>query len=187
LTASISPQVFDRHALAHRPRVATGEIEVRVVRDWAVCAALEALTSTIESHAARPRMQAALSRLVGATLRAIHLSETRRLANGRLRPEVDHVRRLLEERFDQPVTLEELHSEVGLSKFHLLRLFRDQLGAPPHAYQLQVRISHARVMLREGATAAEVALRCGFADQAHFTRCFKRMVGYSPAAFARLG
>lgn len=187
LTASISPQVFDRQALAHGPRVAAREIEVRVVKDRAVRTALKALAAAIEVDAARPLLQAALSRLVGATLRAIHLPETRRLPSERLRPEIDHVLRLLEERFDQPVTLDELRSEVGLSKFHLLRLFREQLGTPPHAYQLQVRISHAREMLHEGATAAEVALRCGFADQAHFTRCFKRMVGYSPAAFARLG
>jgi AraC-like DNA-binding protein len=40
-------------------------------------------------------------------------------------------------------------------------------------------------MLDAHVSAAEVALACGFADQAHFTRAFKRIVGYTPGAFKR--
>ena len=77
--------------------------------------------------------------------------------------------------------------ESGLSKFHFVRLFREELGITPHAYAMKLRVARARELLDGGVPAAQVAFECGFADQAHFTRAFKREVGYTPAAFARLG
>jgi len=83
------------------------------------------------------------------------------------------------------VDLETLAKRAGLSRFQALRAFKQRYGLPPHAYQLALRIGHARKLLREGATAADVAARCGFADQSHFTRHFKRINGVTPAQYAR--
>jgi AraC-like DNA-binding protein len=73
---------------------------------------------------------------------------------------------------------------AGLNRFEALRAFKKRYGLPPHAYQLCLRISHARRLLLGGASAAEVAARCGFADQSHFTRHFKRFNGVTPAQYA---
>src|SRR4051812_33082851 len=81
--------------------------------------------------------------------------------------------------------LETLAQRAGLSRFEALRAFKKRYGLPPHAYQLCLRISHARVLLRDGVPAADVALRCGFADQSHFTRHFKRLNGITPMQYAR--
>jgi AraC-like DNA-binding protein len=186
VTAFIAPAVFEQHAFAQGRPVAAVELGPSVVKNLRIGAQLEALVRGIEGKARRAALQGALAELVVATIRATHRPVAQRANAGPVRPEIDDVRRILAERFDQQVTLDELRSKVGLSKFHLLRLFREEFGSPPHAYQLQLRISHAREMLREKAAPVDVALRCGFADQAHFTRCFKRIVGYSPAAFARL-
>jgi len=83
------------------------------------------------------------------------------------------------------VDLETLAQRAGLSRFQALRAFKQRYGLPPHAYQLCLRVSHARGLLREGVAAAEVALRCGFADQSHFTRHFKRINGVTPMQYAR--
>ena len=83
------------------------------------------------------------------------------------------------------VDLETLAKRAGLSRFQALRAFKQRYGLPPHAYQLALRIGHARKLLREGASAADVAARCGFADQSHFTRHFKRINGVTPAQYAR--
>jgi len=83
------------------------------------------------------------------------------------------------------VDLETLAKRAGLSRFQALRAFKQRYGLPPHAYQLALRIGHARNLLREGAAAADVAARCGFADQSHFTRHFKRISGVTPAHYAR--
>lgn len=103
-------------------------------------------------------------------------------------PEHPAVRRAvahLRERWDRPVRLEELAAVSGLSRFELVRRFRAQVGLPPHAFQTDLRVREARRLLTDGTPAAEVAFRCGFADQSHLTRVFKTAVGVPPARFAR--
>ena len=111
-------------------------------------------------------------------------------ARGRERGEhtaVRHARRYLQERWDQPVSLAELARIAGLSRFELLRRFAQQNGLTPHAFQRDLRIERARTMLGNGVPAAAVAAACGFADQPHFSRVFKRLVGVTPGAYARAG
>lgn len=82
-------------------------------------------------------------------------------------------------------SLEELSRVARLSRFHLLRSFSRDCGVPPHEYQIQLRIAEARRRLRQGWPILGVALDLGFADQSHFTRHFKRIVGVTPAVCAR--
>jgi len=91
----------------------------------------------------------------------------------------------LQERFSEPVSLEEISSIAGLSRFHLLRAFKKRYGVPPHAYQVNLRISCARRLLRKGVSSGETALYVGFADQSHFTRHFKRILGVTPGQYVR--
>jgi len=98
-------------------------------------------------------------------------------------PRINLVREYLDAHFDQDVELEFLAQLAGISPFHLNRLFRIQVGIPPHAYQVQRRIALAKVLLRDGWAIARVAHRTGFADQSHFTRHFKRAVGTTPGQF----
>jgi AraC-like DNA-binding protein len=65
-----------------------------------------------------------------------------------------------------------------------VRRFRDQTGLTPHAFQTNVRIARARAMLSGGEPIARVAAACGFADQPHLTRTFRRAVGVTPGRFA---
>jgi AraC-like DNA-binding protein len=100
---------------------------------------------------------------------------------------VRRARAYLEERWAQRVTLAELAAHAGLSRFELARTFRAQVGLPPHAYQLDLRIARSRTRLAAGEPPAAVAAACGFCDQAHLTRVFKRAVGVTPARYARTG
>jgi len=83
------------------------------------------------------------------------------------------------------VDLETLAKRAGLSRFQALRAFKHRYGLPPHAYQLCLRMNQARRLLLEGTPAADVALRCGFADQSHFSRHFKRFFAVTPMRYAR--
>jgi AraC-like DNA-binding protein len=98
---------------------------------------------------------------------------------------VDAIRDLLADRIADPPSLAELAALTGLSQFALLRAFRDATGLPPHAYLNQLRVRQARLLLDDGLPPAEVAAQTGFADQAHLTRHFKRVVGVPPAAYQR--
>ena len=92
---------------------------------------------------------------------------------------------LLEDRLTDPPALAELAAMTGLSQFALLRAFRAETGLPPHAYLNQQRVRRARALLDRGMTPADVAFQTGFADQAHLTRHFKRVVGVPPGAYQR--
>ena len=81
------------------------------------------------------------------------------------------------------IDLETLASKVGLSRFQALRAFKRRYGLPPHAYQLCLRISRARHMLLAGAPPADVAVQCGFVDQSHLNRHFKRHTGVTPMQY----
>ncbi|HEV7365610.1 MAG TPA: AraC family transcriptional regulator [Gemmatimonadales bacterium] len=89
-------------------------------------------------------------------------------------------------RLDGRLTVDALAREVGLSPAHFARAFKETMGRAPHQYLLSQRLEHARRLLElPGARLAEVAQRTGFADQAHFTRLFKRAFGLPPGALVR--
>lgn len=81
------------------------------------------------------------------------------------------------------VTLADLSQVSRLSPYRLTRLFRATFGLPPHAYQLQLRIDHAKRLLLAGRSASDAGNEAGFFDLSHFTRHFKRYVGVAPGAY----
>lgn len=109
----------------------------------------------------------------------------RRLAaKGAEHPAVARARAYIEASVE-PVSLDVLAGKARLSKSHLVRLFRTQVGLPPHAYSLRLRISRACRLLASGVPIAAVAQAAGFADQSHLTRHFKDRVGLTPGAYVR--
>jgi AraC-like DNA-binding protein len=101
-----------------------------------------------------------------------------------LTPAVARARDLLHERFADELPLDGMARTVTMSKCHLVHLFHKELGMPPHAYQIQLRVTQARRLVAAGTPLAEVASLTGFADQSHLTRLFKRIVGVSPGQYA---
>lgn len=84
------------------------------------------------------------------------------------------------------VRLAELAQVSDLSPYHLTRLFTASVGVPPHAYQVQLRVDHAkRVLLGGRWGVSDAAHEAGFFDLSHFSRHFKRHVGVSPGVYAR--
>jgi AraC-like DNA-binding protein len=84
------------------------------------------------------------------------------------------------------VTLAELARVSDLSPYHLTRLFTASVGVPPHAYQVQLRVDHAKRLLLAGRRGvSDAAHEAGFFDLSHFSRHFKRHVGVPPGIYAR--
>jgi AraC-like DNA-binding protein len=104
---------------------------------------------------------------------------------GRAPAAVRSARELLAEHLADPPSLDELAQVTQMSPFALLRAFRRETGLPPHAYLNQQRVRLARLLLDRGVPPAAVAAQAGFADQAHLSRHFKRVVGVPPGAYQR--
>jgi AraC family transcriptional regulator len=84
------------------------------------------------------------------------------------------------------LTIDALAREAGLSPAHFARAFKESTGRAPHQHLMGLRLERARRLLdAPDAALSDVALRSGFADQAHFTRFFKRQFGVTPGAFQR--
>ncbi|RKN45860.1 helix-turn-helix transcriptional regulator [Streptomyces hoynatensis] len=82
-----------------------------------------------------------------------------------------------------PPTLAEIATGLGLSRYQVVRAFREAVGMPPYAWLAQHRVARARALLDAGHRPAEAAARVGFADQAHLTRWFRRVLGVTPGAY----
>ncbi|MEM7221451.1 MAG: GlxA family transcriptional regulator [Pseudomonadota bacterium] len=88
---------------------------------------------------------------------------------------------LMERNIDEPLELAALAREAGLSLRHMERLFRDQTGASPGRYYLNLRLDRARGLITQTQMQVlEVAVACGFASPEHFTRVYKRRFAISP-------
>jgi AraC-like DNA-binding protein len=81
------------------------------------------------------------------------------------------------------VSLSQAAHEAGLSPQHFAASFRARYGVPPHRFQTLVRLDRARALLAAGVAAADVAVRCGFSDQSHLIRHFKRYLGLVPSSY----
>jgi AraC-like DNA-binding protein len=89
----------------------------------------------------------------------------------------------LSEHCDRNVALCELAAAAEIDGFLLTREFTRSIGIPPHAYHLQQRVRAAQQHLAAGESVTDVAQHLGFADQAHMTRLFKRIVGVTPGRY----
>jgi AraC-like DNA-binding protein len=79
--------------------------------------------------------------------------------------------------------VEALAAEVGWSRRHLAARFRDEIGLPPKALARLIRVEGAAQRVRAGEPFADVAYGSGYADQPHFNRDFRELVGCSPGEF----
>ena len=109
-------------------------------------------------------------------------SPTPRLSNW----QANRVRDMIEASLAAELSLADLADAVGLSVRQMSRAFHRSFGMPPYAYLMNCRVNRARALLRDPQRRlADVALESGFANQSHFGRVFKSLVGQSPGEWRR--
>jgi AraC family transcriptional regulator len=93
----------------------------------------------------------------------------------------------IEANLGSKMALEQIANVVDLSKSHFSRAFKQSLGSSPMVYVAVRRVERAKLMMtstRERLT--DIALACGFADQSHMNRYFRRVIGMSPGLWRRM-
>jgi AraC-like DNA-binding protein len=83
-------------------------------------------------------------------------------------------------------SIADIAAECGLSGSYFAKAFKQATGAPPHAWLSMRRIARAKQLLSgTNVELAEIALACGFVDQSHFSRAFRKTEGCSPGRWRR--
>ena len=109
-----------------------------------------------------------------------------RASGGLLAWQVRKVREYVDAHIADRVLVLDLCAVVKLSEAHFSRMFTRAFGLTPHAFVLRRRLELAAGLMRESTESlTDIALRCGFTDQAHLCKHFRRSMGETPAAWRR--
>jgi len=96
------------------------------------------------------------------------------------------VDRYLREHLERWVRVDKLAEEVSLSVSHFGRAFKESFGDTPHTYIIRLRLELAqKLMLTTDLPLSLIAPACGFADQAHLSRHFRRRLAETPSVWRR--
>ena len=94
------------------------------------------------------------------------------------------VRDYVDQHLQESIALEDLACTVGLSRYHFARRFRQSTRTTPHEFVLRQRVDRAKTLLhRTNTPLPDIACSCGFADQSHMTREFRKRVGVTPGRY----
>lgn len=103
--------------------------------------------------------------------------------NPRRRMAANRVRKKLAAAPGAPHRIARLAADVGMSPFHLARVFRTETGLSVHQYLLRLRMASALERLRHAPTGiSRLALDLGFSSHSHFTSVFRRQFGTDPSS-----
>jgi AraC family transcriptional regulator len=100
--------------------------------------------------------------------------------------QVNRVLEYIERHVGSKITIGEIADCLALSRSHFSRAFKQSLGCSPMTYVTMRRVERAKLMMTSTReTQAAIALECGFADQAHFSKRFRHVVGINPVLWRR--
>ncbi len=100
-------------------------------------------------------------------------------------PLIRKIVNFIDKNYEQPLTTNQLAVTYCLSPFHLLHRFKKNIGISLHQYILQTRVRKFRKKAEQNKTLTEQALDCGFYDQSHLNRIFKRYTGITPFEYVK--
>lgn len=135
-------------------------------------------TAQSRKHVRDMELNAELASLMTLLLSESWHPENRKLATKR--GNLEAVRTYLDEHYPEKITLDELSAKFYINKYYLTRIFKDAFGQSITQYLQEVRITHAKQLLRFTKKPIEtIGLECGFKTAEYFARVFKTTEGIS--------
>jgi AraC-like DNA-binding protein len=113
----------------------------------------------------------------------IQSSSTRRDTRGmRLRDfYIQEAVTYIEQNYQRDITVEELANVCKLNRSYFSKLFKESMGCPPQEFLIRMRLSKATDLMKtSSASIGEISAVCGYPNQLHFSRAFKKRYGISP-------
>ncbi len=100
---------------------------------------------------------------------------------------VKNIRQVVSQYLSQPVSVSFLAAQLSYNPTYLSRVFKDETGLSLQDYITQVKMDHAKDLLRQGRPAGDAAREVGYENYPHFSRVFKKVVGLSPKNYQEMG
>ncbi len=91
----------------------------------------------------------------------------------------------IDNNFHEKIDLDNIANKAHFSKYHFLRLFKNAFGKSPHQYLTEVRIQHAKQLLKNGNNVKEVCYEIGFDSIPSFILLFKKAEGTTPNEYLK--
>ena len=169
----------------------SGDVELRVVdklADARLCALVAAVNvERVVGFPSERLFLDSIEQALAVTLVNNYAFQRRpsRIYRGGLTPaRLRRVVELVHAEMDGDLSLEELADAAGLSINHFSEMFRESTGQSPHQFVLHRRVDRAKEMLRAAEMRVlDVAVACGFKNQQHFARVFRKVCGASPTEY----
>jgi AraC family transcriptional regulator len=117
-----------------------------------------------------------------------HLSKLdfkRNVTNEEVFRAVFQAKSLIDEYITENLSLEKIAYQIGISKYHFIRIFKSVFGISPYQYQKRKRLELAKLDLMGGSEILTTAIRYGFPDAQTFTKAFKQQFGQTPGAIIK--
>jgi AraC family transcriptional regulator len=170
-------------------KLAIAKLSARRSRDW-VRHILTLLDEAV--HQLQPSEEVAQSTILKATSllrKQIDPQATQEPTDGGgrlLAWQARKVHNYIDSHITGPVLVADLCALIDRSEAHFSRSFKRTFGESPHAFVIRRRLElAARYMLQTDALLSDIALRCGFTDQAHLSKHFRQSTGQTPSAWRR--
>ena len=120
------------------------------------------------------------------TLTADSIKTEQEKSRGRYSEYVERAVELIRQKYSQIITIDDIISDIPVSKFHFIRVFKRIMGTTPYNYLTNYRINSAKFLLRTtDMSVSEIADKCGFSDTSNFIAQFKKYTSQSPLCYRR--
>jgi AraC family transcriptional regulator len=121
--------------------------------------------------------------LVSKRLAQLSIGQYRGNAEAISDQRLERVLDYMQNHYLEPLSLNELSREAGISRFHFITVFRKKFGSTPHQYLIQLRMAAAAMLKNENRTIAHVAQACGYRSPVQFCAAFRRHYSQNPRAY----
>ena len=96
---------------------------------------------------------------------------------------IEEVLSYINSNLENDLSIDTIALKFFISKYYLMRKFKNQIGSSIHSYVIQKRLILAKSLISDGLSMSTVCSKCGFNDYSSFVRAFKKAYGVSPSNY----